>query len=209
MTAHAEPTLSPRRRQLVEAALHVVAEHGLRGLTHRAVDRGPGCPRAAARRTSAPASALQCALTEYVAGDAGRRRRRAGRRPALVPAGDDERAVELTGASSRAGSTSASCCWPGWSCRWRPPRDPELAGAPGAPGARGSWPRRGRAHGGPRARSTAARAPRRSWRRSTASCSPRCSSPARAAPFLVRSLDLLMAPSPDLTHLSRTRAGHA
>ena len=38
------PTLSPRRRQLLEAALHVIADEGLRGLTHRAVDRRAGLP---------------------------------------------------------------------------------------------------------------------------------------------------------------------
>ena len=36
--------LSPRRRLLVDAAIEVVAAHGLRGLTHRAVDREAGLP---------------------------------------------------------------------------------------------------------------------------------------------------------------------
>ena len=35
---------SPRRRQLLDAALHVIADEGLRGLTHRAVDRRAGLP---------------------------------------------------------------------------------------------------------------------------------------------------------------------
>ena len=40
-----EAPLSPRMELLLTAALHVVAEHGLRGLTHRAVDRAGGPPR--------------------------------------------------------------------------------------------------------------------------------------------------------------------
>ncbi len=36
--------LSPRRRELLDAALRVTAGHGLRGLTHRAVDREAGLP---------------------------------------------------------------------------------------------------------------------------------------------------------------------
>ena len=32
-------TLTPRRRELLDAARAVTAAHGLRGLTHRAVDR--------------------------------------------------------------------------------------------------------------------------------------------------------------------------
>ena len=64
---HAAP-LSPRRRQLLEAALHVIADEGLRGLTHRAVDRRAGLPRAAARRTAHP---------QRAAGGADRVRRRA------------------------------------------------------------------------------------------------------------------------------------
>ena len=40
----AEP-LSPRRQLLVDAAIEVVAAHGLRGLTHRAVDRAGGAAR--------------------------------------------------------------------------------------------------------------------------------------------------------------------
>ena len=36
--------LTGRRRELLEAALHVTADEGLRGLTHRAVDRRAGLP---------------------------------------------------------------------------------------------------------------------------------------------------------------------
>ena len=68
MTMHAEPALSPRRRQLVEAALQVVAEHGLRGLTHRAVDRQAGLSEGSCSAYLRTRRALQGALTEHVAG---------------------------------------------------------------------------------------------------------------------------------------------
>src|SRR4051812_29606628 len=58
---------SPRRRQLLEAALHVVADDGLRGLTHRAVDRRAGLPEGSCSAYLRTRSALQQALTEYVA----------------------------------------------------------------------------------------------------------------------------------------------
>jgi len=58
---------SPRRRQLLEAALHVIADEGLRGLTHRAVDRRAGLPEGTCSAYLRTRSALQCALTEYVA----------------------------------------------------------------------------------------------------------------------------------------------
>ena len=96
MTPHAEPPLSPRRRQLVEAALHVVAEHGLRGLTHRAVDKRAGLPEGSCSAYLRTRRALQGALTEHVAGTL------AGDVDLLTedlrscPPGDD-RGVELTG----------------------------------------------------------------------------------------------------------------
>jgi DNA-binding transcriptional regulator YbjK len=62
------PALSPRRRQLLDAALHVVADEGLRGLTHRAVDRRAGLPQGSCSAYLRTRRALQAALTEYVAG---------------------------------------------------------------------------------------------------------------------------------------------
>lgn len=59
---------SPRRRQLLEAALHVIADHGLRGLTHRAVDRRAGLPEGSCSAYWRTRAALQAALTEHVAG---------------------------------------------------------------------------------------------------------------------------------------------
>jgi DNA-binding transcriptional regulator YbjK len=59
---------SPRRRQLLDAALHVIADEGLRGLTHRAVDRRAGLPEGSCSAYLRTRRALQAALTEYVAG---------------------------------------------------------------------------------------------------------------------------------------------
>lgn len=60
--------LSPRRQLLVEAAMRVVAEHGLKGLTHRAVDREAGLPEGSCSAYLRTRKALVTALTEYVAG---------------------------------------------------------------------------------------------------------------------------------------------
>lgn len=63
----ANDRLTPRRRQLLEAALHVIADEGLRGLTHRAVDRQAGLPEGSCSAYLRTRRALQAALTEYVA----------------------------------------------------------------------------------------------------------------------------------------------
>ncbi len=57
---------SPRRRQLLEAALHVIADEGLKGLTHRAVDRRAGLPEGSCSAYLRTRRALQGALAEYV-----------------------------------------------------------------------------------------------------------------------------------------------
>ena len=79
----------------MRAATTVTAEQGLRGLTHRAVDREAGLSRAAARRTTGPAQALQEGLAAYVASTA------AGDVAALTEeirgcGPDDDRKVEQT-----------------------------------------------------------------------------------------------------------------
>ena len=61
------PALSPRRRQLLDAALHVITDEGLRGLTHRAVDRRAGLPEGSCSAYLRTRAALEAALTEYVA----------------------------------------------------------------------------------------------------------------------------------------------
>ncbi|HET6937558.1 MAG TPA: TetR family transcriptional regulator [Nocardioides sp.] len=63
----APAALTPRRRELLEAALHVVADEGLRGLTHRAVDRRAGLPEGTCSAYFRTREALQTGLTQYVA----------------------------------------------------------------------------------------------------------------------------------------------
>ena len=63
-----EETLSPRMRQLRAAALVVVSDAGLRGLTHRAVDRQAGLPEGSCSAYLRTRHALTTALGEYVAG---------------------------------------------------------------------------------------------------------------------------------------------
>ncbi|HEU5036424.1 MAG TPA: hypothetical protein VFT70_05430 [Nocardioides sp.] len=58
---------SPRRRQLLDAALHVIADDGLKGLTHRAVDRRAGLPEGSCSAYLRTRRALQAALAEDVA----------------------------------------------------------------------------------------------------------------------------------------------
>ena len=58
---------TPRRQQLLDAALHVIADEGLKGLTHRAVDRRAGLPEGSCSAYLRTRRALQAALTEHVA----------------------------------------------------------------------------------------------------------------------------------------------
>ncbi len=173
MTTHAEPSLSPRRRQLVEAALHVVAEHGLRGLTHRAVDRRAGLPQGSCSAYLPTRRALQGALTEHVAGTLADDVALLTEDLRACPPGDD-RGVELTGRLFRRWLDERELLLARVELSLEASRDPELAvlletwrarlvtAVAGLMAARG----RGRATPG-----------RRRWsRRSTASCSRRCSS---------------------------------
>jgi DNA-binding transcriptional regulator YbjK len=61
------PARSARMEVLLGAAVHVVAEHGLRGLTHRAVDRQAGLPEGSCSAYLRTREALVLAVTEYVA----------------------------------------------------------------------------------------------------------------------------------------------
>lgn len=61
-----------RRAELLEAAVDVVAEAGLRGLTHRAVDARAGLPEGTCSAYLRSRSALLVALAEHVAGMLGR-----------------------------------------------------------------------------------------------------------------------------------------
>jgi DNA-binding transcriptional regulator YbjK len=87
--------LSPRRLQLMTAATRVVAEQGLRGLTHRAVDREAGLSEGSCSAYYRTRRALQEGLARYVASTA------AGDVAALTEelrscGPDDDRKVELT-----------------------------------------------------------------------------------------------------------------
>lgn len=59
--------LSPRRREILAAAANVLAEHGSRGLTHRAVDREAGLPEGSSSAYFRTRDALQRALGDFVA----------------------------------------------------------------------------------------------------------------------------------------------
>ena len=94
-TASPSTELTPRRRELLQAALQVVADEGLRGLTHRAVDRRAGLPEGSCSAYFRTRRALQTALTEYVVGAL------AADVSGLAEelrgcSGDSDRAVELT-----------------------------------------------------------------------------------------------------------------
>src|SRR3954454_13257615 len=60
------PARSARMELLLGSALHVVAELGLRGLTHRAVDRAAGLPEGSCSAYLRTRRALVLALTQYV-----------------------------------------------------------------------------------------------------------------------------------------------
>lgn len=57
---------SPRMVQLLDAGVAVVAAHGLRGLTHRAVDREAGLPEGSCSAYLRTRGALLAALTAHV-----------------------------------------------------------------------------------------------------------------------------------------------
>jgi len=59
---------TPRRRQLLDAAVAVLAADGLRGLTHRAVDRAAELPEGSCSAYLRTRSALQQAVAAHVSG---------------------------------------------------------------------------------------------------------------------------------------------
>ncbi|MEO5664045.1 MAG: TetR family transcriptional regulator [Nocardioides sp.] len=62
-----EPSqLSARRRQILDAAVTVLATQGWRGLTHRAIDRAAGLPEGSSSAYYRSRSALQAAMAAYV-----------------------------------------------------------------------------------------------------------------------------------------------
>ena len=63
-----QPALSARRRQILDAAVTVLAGYGWRGLTHRAIDREAGLPEGSSSAYYRSRSALQTAMADYVVG---------------------------------------------------------------------------------------------------------------------------------------------
>lgn len=60
------PRFTARQSVLLTAAVRVVATHGLRGLTHRAVDREAGLPEGTCSAYMRTRVALLTGLTEFV-----------------------------------------------------------------------------------------------------------------------------------------------
>jgi DNA-binding transcriptional regulator YbjK len=97
--AEPPPALTPRRRELLEAALHVTADEGLRGLTHRAVDRRAGLAEGTCSAYFRTREALQTGLTAYVAHRCGEDVATLAAQLAEQPVGEpgvEERVVEIT-----------------------------------------------------------------------------------------------------------------
>jgi DNA-binding transcriptional regulator YbjK len=149
-------SLSPRRRDLLDAALRVVADEGLRGLTHRAVDRRAGLPEGTCSAYLRTRKALQTALTEYVAGTL------AADVAALADelrgcSGDDDRAVELTAQLFRRWLDERELLLAKLELSLQASRDPDLAALLAASRAQlvevvaGIMDARGREHGRVRA----------------------------------------------------------
>lgn len=86
---------SPRMTQLLEAGVVVVATHGLRGLTHRAVDREAGLPEGSCSAYLRTRLALLTALAEHVSAQVADDVRVLAGRIAERP-GDAEHAVRET-----------------------------------------------------------------------------------------------------------------
>src|ERR1700712_1306536 len=66
LSTSAARTFSVRQQGLLSAAVRVVARSGLRGLTHRAVDREAGLPEGSCSAYMRTRLALLTRLTEYV-----------------------------------------------------------------------------------------------------------------------------------------------
>ena len=99
--ARASEELSPRRREILAAAMTVLAQRGNRGLTHRAVDRQAGLSEGSSSAYFRTRDALLGALGDFVADRLAADVEALGSRLASCP-GDHERAVaEVSGLFSR------------------------------------------------------------------------------------------------------------
>jgi DNA-binding transcriptional regulator YbjK len=90
------PVRSARMELLLRSALAVVSEQGLRGLTHRAVDREAGLPEGSCSAYLRTREALVLALTEYVADRMADRVRDLAVELARGPGGDDRAYATVT-----------------------------------------------------------------------------------------------------------------
>lgn len=94
-------SLTPRRREILAAAMSVLARQGNRGLTHRAVDREAGLPEGSSSAYFRTRDALLGALGDFVADRLANDVEALGARLASCP-GDHDRAVaEVSGLFSR------------------------------------------------------------------------------------------------------------
>jgi DNA-binding transcriptional regulator YbjK len=94
-------SLTPRRREILTAAMSVLARQGNRGLTHRAVDREAGLPEGSSSAYFRTRDALLGALGDFVADRLATDVAALGAQLATCP-GDHERAVaEVSGLFSR------------------------------------------------------------------------------------------------------------
>ncbi|MBO0847761.1 MAG: TetR family transcriptional regulator [Nocardioides sp.] len=88
------PARSTRMELLLTSAMRVVAEHGLRGLTHRAVDRAAGLPEGSCSAYLRTREALVLGLTGYVSEGCAGQVRDLAAELSEVPV-NDNRAVEI------------------------------------------------------------------------------------------------------------------
>ncbi|HXH79885.1 TetR/AcrR family transcriptional regulator [Nocardioides sp.] len=118
--------LSARRREILDAAVTVLADLGWRGLTHRAIDREAGLPEGSSSAYYRSRDALQQALLEYVVGfvaaDVAELAAELERRP-----GDVEHAVTATTTTIHRWLEQSDRCKARLELTMAATRDPDLA----------------------------------------------------------------------------------
>lgn len=92
--------LSVRRREILDAAVSVLASQGWRGLTHRAIDRAAGLAEGSSSAYYRSRSALQTAMAEYVVWQLAAEVETLAGELAELP-GDHDHAVAATSATFR------------------------------------------------------------------------------------------------------------
>jgi len=90
------PVRSPRMELLLASAVTVVSEQGLRGLTHRAVDREAGLPEGSCSAYLRTREALVLGLADYVADRMAAQVRDLAEELAACPLGDDQAFATVT-----------------------------------------------------------------------------------------------------------------